>query len=184
MLRRNHASAEVVDTSKQTEKIFKTFHDNEPHRRTKMQFGWPKEMQEVGTGKAVMYRSNKWQLDPKVFEDYKHLAESDNTVYATPGFLRDWHNPRKALESDGPMVELEQPMPRDWAVLAPLLGVQLTLEGEDPGPYEIVVAHGMLAGAKHPVTKEVMLVVYTKSAGVHMLITGAELTIEKDGVAG
>ena len=42
----------------------------------------------------------------------------------------------------------------------------------------------MLAGAKHPVTKEVMLVVYTKSAGVHMLITGAELTIEKDGVAG
>lgn len=184
MLRRNYASAKVVDTSKQSEKIFKTFHDNDPSRRTNLAFGWPTRMQEVGTGKAVMYRSNKWQLDPGVYEDYKHIAESENTVLAMPGFIRDWHNPRKALESDGPMVELVQPMPRDWAVLAPLLGVQLKLDGDDPGPYEVVVAHGMLAGAKHPVTKEAMLVVYTKAGGVHMLITGAELAIEKDGVAG
>jgi hypothetical protein len=174
----------VVDTSAAAKKTYEVFNDRPPARKTPLPFGWPARMQEVGIGKATMYRSNKWKSKRTEYEDYKHIAESDNTVYAAPGFLRDWHNPGKPLHVTGPMVQLIEPMPQHFAVLAPLLGVQLKLFGEDNGYYEVTVAHGLLGGAEHPTTHEKMLIVYTKTGGVHMLITGEELDILKDGIDG
>jgi hypothetical protein len=42
----------------------------------------------------------------------------------------------------------------------------------------------MLGGAEHPKTKEPFLFVYTASGGVHMMLTGPKLDIEKDGIVG
>lgn len=196
----------VVDTSEQAEKTFRTFMARDHKRHVPMNFSWPKAMQEIGVGKAVMYRSNKWKSNPKEFEDYKHIAESEQAVYVTPGFLRDWHNPKKKIEVHGPMVTLREPMPSHFAVLAPLLGVQLRLSGPDDGKpkgrskflsnqgrvrpagdddlFEVVVKQGMLGAAVHPETKEPFIFVYTVADGVHMILTGKELDIEKDGIVG
>jgi hypothetical protein len=42
----------------------------------------------------------------------------------------------------------------------------------------------MLGGARFPDNDEAFLFVYTKKGGVHMIITGKELEIEKDGITG
>lgn len=191
----------VIDTSEQAEKTFRTFMARDHKRHVPMSFSWPKTMQEIGVGKAVMYRSNKWKSNPKEFEDYKHVAESEQAVYVTPGFLREWSNPRQKIEVFGPMVTLREPMPSHFAVLAPLLGVQLRLSGpkgrskflanqglvfpsDESELFEVVVKHGMLGAAVHPETKEKFIFVYTTAGGVHMLLTGRELDIEKDGIVG
>lgn len=181
----------LVDTSLQAEDTFRTFMARDHKRHVPMRFSWPKQMQEIGVGKAVMYHSNKWKRNAKEFEDYKHIAEAEQAVYAAPGFLRDWHNPRQKLEVHGPMVTFEEPMPQHFAVLAPLLGVQVRLAGPngapmpgDEGLYEIIVKHGMLGAATHPETEEPFVFVYTTTGGVHMLLTGKDLDIEKDGIVG
>ncbi len=53
--------------------------------------------------------------------------------------------------------------------------------GADMGKSDWWKERAELAGAQHPVTKEKLLVIYTKGGGVHLMITGSELTIEKDG---
>lgn len=181
----------VVDTTESAEAKYRTFMARDHKRHVPMKFSWPKRMQEVGVGTAVMYRSNKWKQNPKEWEDYKHVAEAEQAVYVTPGFLRDWHNPRKKLDVHGPMVTLQEPMPKHFAVLAPLLGVQLRLSGPDGKPvqgdeglYEVSIKHGMLGAAVHPKTNEPFIFVYTTTGGIHMLMTGKELDIEKDGIVG
>lgn len=174
-------SVEVVDTSRHAESMFNKFHDKKHRKHTELPFTWPEKIQEVGEGRSVMYRSNKWKLDPEEYEDYKHLAESPNMVYAEPGFLREWSDPRRRIGVSGPMVNLQSPMPRHVAVLASLLGVQVKI-GSDY--YEVTVPHGMLAGGEHPKTNEKFLVIYTKNGGVHMIITGKELDVERDGIVG
>lgn len=178
----------VADTSEQAEKTFRTFMARDHKRHVPMSFSWPRTMQEIGVGKAVMYRSNKWKSNPKEFEDYKHIAESEQAVYVTPGFLREWSNPRQKIEVYGPMVKLQEPMPSHFAVLAPLLGVQLRLSGpgssDESDLFEVVIKHGMLGAAVHPETKEPFIFVYTTAGGVHMLLTGKELDVEKDGIVG
>ncbi len=149
-------------------------------------------MQEVGEGCAEMYRSSKWQKD----DDYKHvpgLEGGTRTAYVVPGFLREWGQPAKRIKISGPMVELEAPMPRHFTRLGPLLGVQLHLYAEDEsgalvlpkgaGFMEVRMARGELGAAEHPATKETFLFVYS-TEGVHMLLTGPKLEIEKDGIAG
>lgn len=180
----------VVDTEELAANTYQTFMDRKHRRKQTMKFGWPEKMQEVGIGKAVMYRSNKWKLDAREWEDYKHVAEATQTLYVTPGFLREWGDPRKKMPVDGPIVSFEEPMPKHFAILAPLIGIQARLY-EKRGktrrlgdPYEIVIARAMLGGAHHPETNEPFLFVYTRSGGVHMLLTGPELDIEKDGIVG
>jgi hypothetical protein len=183
----------VVDTSESAKKTFKTFHARESRREIELPFVWPARLQEVGAGKAEMYRSNKWKKDLKEHEDYKHVVESTRTVYVAPGFLVDDRDPRKKIRVVGPMVEFEDPMPKHITVLGPLLGIQLCLyegEGEDvslpkgdEGLFEVSVARAMLAAAVHPKTKETFLLVYTED-GVHMILAGDRLSIEKDGITG
>ena len=187
----------VVDTQETAEKTFKTFYAREHARELPMHFGWPSKMQEIGVGGAEMYRSNKWQKSLSEHEDYKHVAEGSRTVYAEPGFLRAWGSPSKRIEVVGPMMKFEEPMPKHFTRLGPLLGVQVRLyepdpEGEkgdfrlprgDKGFHEVSIARAWLGSAKHPKTNETFLFVYTPE-GVHMILTGGSLTIGKDGIAG
>jgi hypothetical protein len=162
-----------------------------------MRWRWPKVMQEVGEWRAgsgaVMYASNKWQKNPKTVIDYKHLAEGPQRLLVLPGFLRDYHRPGSKLRVMGPMVELDAPMPDAFAVLAPILGIQASLydEGTDEDPkasgeslYQINIANATLGAAKHPVTGQVFIFVYTEREGPLCLITGDSLGVEKDGIVG
>ena len=184
----------VVDTKDKAKGTFETFYARPSKREIELPFEWPRAMQEVGVGKAEMYRSNKWKKDLKETEPYKHVAEGTRTVYVKPGFLVEDASPSKKMRVVGPMYELEEPMPKHVTVLGPLLGVQLCLyEGEseddahlpkgDSGFYEVWVARGILAAAVHPKTNETFLIVYTPD-GVQMILTGDKLSIEKDGIAG
>jgi len=184
----------VVDTERQAEKTFKTFYDREHREEIELPFSWPSKMQEIGVGGAEMYRSNKWQKNLADNEDYKHVAEGTRTVFAEPGFLREWGSPAKRIKVVGPMVKFEEPMPKHITRLGHLLGVQVRLytkakDGSLVVPkgnenrYEVSVARAWLGTARHPETKEEFLVVYSHT-GLHMLLTGGSLTVEKDGIAG
>lgn len=174
----------VIDTKDSATKMRENFTRERARREQKMPFGWPPQMQEIGSGKAIMYRSNKWQPSPTEFEDYKHVAEADQRVYVVPGFLRDYNDPRERWRVEGPMVEFREPMPKHFTKLAPLLGVQLHLDGyKDEGYVEVKVARAWVGAAKHPVTKETMVFVFTNE-GVHILFTGPELDVERDGIVG
>lgn len=181
----------VIDTKDQAVKTYQTFYAREHEREVPMKFGWPKKMQEIGSGGAEMYHSTKWKKP----DDYKHVAEGSRTVFATPGFLCREHTSQKA-KVVGPVIQFEEPMPKHFTVLGNLLGVQMRLyeaykngkgvfaKDSDDGCIEIRVAQGKLGAAKHPKTGEVFLFVYTLTGGVHMILTGGSLTIGKDGIAG
>lgn len=180
----------TVPTEASARKMFEDFHDRPSRRRVPFNFSWPKAYQEVGRAEAQMYRSNKWKKNPREFEDYKHIAEGPQHCYVVSGFLRDYET-NKPLKVYGPKIFLDEKMPEHVTILAPLIGVQLQLydaSGKLPRGeerlYEIVVGNGMLAGARFPETDEAFLVVYTKEGGVHMLITGEELDVERDGIVG
>lgn len=185
----------VIDTRDPAREMFTTFHKRNPRREVEFGWTWPESMQEVGVGEAEMYRSNKWKKRLDDYEDYKHLAESPRLTYCTPGFLREWSNPRRKLDVAGDWVHFGGPMPKHFTILAPLLGVQLRLfqKGEDgklylppngDSLYEVRINRAMLGGARHPDTKEVFLFVYTKAGGVHMMMTGNELGVTEDGIVG
>jgi hypothetical protein len=184
----------VIETKDVATKTFETFYDRPSKREIPLEFGWPKELQEVGVGKAEMYTSNKWKKSRSDFEDYKHVAEGLRTVYAEPGFLRVGAHPARMMPVYGPMASFEEPMPKHFARLGPLLGVQVRLydrddkgelyvPGGDDRVYEVEIARAWLGSARHPGTKETFLFVYTPD-GVHMILTGDKLSIEKDGIAG
>jgi hypothetical protein len=185
----------VVDTRKEAEKLFKTFHARNPAREVKVKWTWPRRMREAGVAQAEMYESNKWKLDLKEFEDYKHVADGPRLTYVRPNWLREFANPNKRIPIVGEEVTFKSPMPKHFAILGPLIAVQLRLfEKDESGKivlpkgkeeaWEVRLAHGMLGGARHPETEEPFLFVYTRSSGIGMIITGDELEISKDGIAG
>lgn len=169
----------------------RTFHDKEPDHETPVRWEWPPTLREVGSCEAVMYSSAKWQRRANRYIDYKHVAEGKQRLCVKPGFLRDEEG-GGALAVVGPTVELNG-MPRSFAVLAKVLGLQANLyagtaddyhlpdDGENL--YQIDIAGAWLGAARHPTTDETLLFVYTDS-GVHCVITGAKLAIEKDGIVG
>lgn len=182
----------VVDTSDRARETFETFHRRPSRRRMPMNFEWPSSMIEAGAGRAELYRSNKWKSNLSEFEQYKHIVESDRTILVVPGVLRT-RDGRKALPLCGDVVCFEEPMPRDFSRLGPLQGVQIQLlscDRDEPymsdgtNIYEIDFAHGWLAAAEHPTTKETILFVYTEDDGVRMVLTGSELAVERDGIVG
>ena len=180
----------TADTELQARRMYEEFHAKVPKRRQHYDFGWPKKMQEVGRAQAQMYRSNKWQMDPNVTEDYKHIAEAPQKCFVVPGFLRTFRE-NSPLEVYGPVYDVVEPMPKHITVLAPLIGIQVRLYNKDlklprgnSGLFEIEVPHGMLGSANDPKSGEPFLVVYTRRGGVHMIITGKELDVERDGIVG
>lgn len=184
----------LIDTEDEATRLFETFTARSRRQSTEMPFDWPAKVQRVGVAVAELYRSNKWKSDLKDFEDYKHIAESAHTCYVVPGFLREKGNATKPLRVHGPVVNtakvIGSPAPRHFAILAPLLGIQLHLDGpggrpmsEDKGLFEITVAHAHLGAARPRSGWGAFLFVYTQS-GVHMIIAGKQLNVEADGITG
>lgn len=157
---------------------------------------WPASLQWIGESHAVAYESDKWKEDGD-YELYKHLAESKNHVYAVKGLLRDddgekWH-------TIGPMVSLPAYMPDHFAELALFteVNIQLFTGGTDASPrlgrgddgfVAVEIAGGILCAGYYR-TKQSgpdvpFLFVCTKRSGPELLITGAELDIEADGIVG
>lgn len=163
------------------------------HEET-MRWSWPKRMQEVGSWSpgegAVMYASNKWQRNPRNVIDYKHVAEGRQRLLVIPGFIRNYHRPGSKVRVDGPMCDLNGPMPEAFAVLAPILGIQASLysnepdDEEDDSVYQIEIAKAMLGAAKHPKSGQTFLFVYTEADGPLCVLTGDILDVEKDGIVG
>jgi len=148
----------------------------------------------VGVAVAELYRSNKWKSDLADYEDYKHIAESPHICYVVPGFLRQKDSPSTSLKTHGATVSVSRiigsPAPQHFAVLAPLLGIQLHLQDaqgnllpEEKGLYEITVAHAHLGAARPVRGRGAFLFVYTK-AGIHMIIAGKQLDVLADGITG
>jgi len=175
-------------------KMREKFYDKEPKHVETVRWKWPSRMREVGECVAVMYTSDKWHESGN-YEDYKHVAEGPQTIYVVDGFLRDADadpSGRKKLSVCGPMVDLNGPMPDAFAVLAPILGVQVRLYEEtddrelvltDDGLRQVDIAGAKLGGARHPRTGEAFLIIYD-SRRVLAIIVGEKLDVERDGIVG
>lgn len=170
--------------------IRRKFYDQEPNKKTPMPWEWPRHLQEVGVCEAVMYTSDKWhrRFD---FEDYKHRKEGPQYVLVRKNFVVDYFDPKTPIPMFGPSVELDK-MPRFFAVLAPILGIQVCLYDSYDGDsatlsrdwHQIDIPRAKLGAAEHPVTGDTFLFVYTEKHGVLTVIVGDELGVEKDGIVG
>lgn len=181
----NRRRIELVDTREDARRMRQTFMDREPESEARQPFTWPPELQEVGRCLSLMYRSDKWT---KRWEDYKHVAEFPQEFLCERSFLETWDG--KILPVHGPLVEMPDVMPRHFAFLSDLIGVQVHLYGandklakEDAARIEIRVPRARLGGARLPDTGMPFLFVYT-TQGVHAIVTGPELDVEKDGIVG
>ncbi len=195
----------VVDARAEAKRMREAFQAKPVKNSETVPFTWPTEMQDVGRCLSVAYMSDKWKAT-REFEDYKHVAEAPQHLLTTPGFLVDWETD-DPIEVVGPWVDLPQPMPRHFAKLARFIGLQFQLYSEctSRGPrlgrsaediMEFRLRHGMLAGTRLPEDIDVeypdigieagapVLFVYTLEGGIHTIITGKELDVEKDGIVG
>lgn len=166
-------------------KLRENFRDEPATEILDLGWTWPKTMRQVGVCESVMYVSDKWH-DKGDFEDYKHVAESSQQLYARPGKLVDLGSSKKRKES-GPTVEISG-MPDTIAILAKFLGVQCRFfdaKGKlTPDYYQIDIKQAELGGGRHRDTGEIFLVVYTRADGPLLIVTGNALGIEKDGIVG
>jgi hypothetical protein len=182
----------------EAEHIRETFVDRPVEKSERVRWHWPKSVQEVGQCVAVMYSSDKWQKRRGELVDYKHVSEGPQRISVARGFLRDFDSDpsgRRALTVVGPHVKLNGPMPDSFAVLAPLLGLQVRLyelQGNEPvlpsgdeGLYQVDTdpERVMLGAAKHPESNETFLIVYD-GGRVLAVITGDVLDVKKDGIVG
>lgn len=191
----------VYDAEDVARDMRETFTKKKVREKIQFPFDWPKKMQHVGDSLAVAYQSDKWK-DEGDFELYKHLAESKNRVFMVSGFLRDYHNPKKAWPTIGPMIDMtEIPLPKDFAELALFEEADLKLHVKgtesrprfgrgDDGIVKVTLAHGMLGGGKIMWSEvngdedQPFLFVYDEREGVKLFITGDELDVEADGIVG
>jgi len=185
---------QLVDSLDQARAMRETFMDRESKREKRMPFTWPTDLQHIGQCIAIEYRSDKWH--PREDEDYKHIAEAPQDILACRDFLCPWDAPRTPIETFGPMMPLAQPLPRHFAELPEVLGVQLRLYvagGRKPrfgrgdeGYVQVRIPRCMLGGARHPKNGRAFLFLYNpdREDGVHAVITGSKLDIEKDGIVG
>lgn len=203
-MRRNRRR--VVDAREEARRMREDFYDKKSRHSERMPFTWPTELQDVGRCLSVAYSSDKWKSE-REFEDYKHIAEAPQHLLTTRGFLVDWETD-EPIDAVGPWVELPDPMPRHFAKLARFIGLQFHLYSEctprggrlgrsADDVMEFRLRRGMLGAAKLPEDIGVeypelgiragapVLLVYTlEQHGVHALITGKQLGVEKDGIVG
>lgn len=171
--------------------IRETFQDAPSRKVEPVSWQWPRAMREIGSCEAVMYTSDKWRHSGDMV-DYKHLSEGPQRILVKKDFLREYHYTEERIPVCGPEVELNRPMPSAFAVLAPILGVQVRLYEPDARGeptlsrgdiYQVVISRAMLGGAEHPDTREKFLIIYTKRE-LCAIIVGDILDIEKDGIVG
>jgi hypothetical protein len=185
-----------------------TFNDRPWEYREELPFSWPSYMQNVGDSLAVAYASDKWKPKgsngKRESELYKHLAESRNRALVQPALLRDEYKPNKPWPTKGPMVSLAQvPLPQHFAVLGLFEEIDLQLytkgtnrkpafsDDKDEGVVGVRVRHGMLGGSYIRWSElyddekdQPFLFVYTRAAGVCIIVVGDSLDVKKDGIVG
>jgi hypothetical protein len=121
-----------------------------------------------------------------------------------PGLLRDEYKPNKAWPTKGPTVSLASvPMPQHFAVLGLFEEINLQLftkgtnrspafsDDKDEGVVGVRVRHGMLGGSYIRWSElydnekdQPFLFVYTRAAGVCIIVVGDDLDVHKDGIVG
>jgi hypothetical protein len=190
----NAASERFKDTEDEAKALFETFHARSHTKKFNTNFSWPNTMRLIGEAKAELYRSNKWKSDLRDFEDYKHIAETFQHVYVAPSFpIQYWDDRRESVKVHGKSHRIEDiigsPLPIHFSNIAPVIGVQIQLYGAngkpqkgDAGLGEVTLAHAMWGGAKRQDTGRAFLFIYTKTGGVHLLVTGDKLDIISDGI--
>jgi len=200
----------VVDAEEIARSMRKTFQAKEPKEKVELPFTWRSQMQHVGDSLAVCYASDKWKKKEGDLEVYKHIAESRNRVFCTPKFLRPFEDEDSYYPALGPMVSFtDVPMPKHFAVLGYFEECNLCLHSsgsheqpafaenpKDDAVVKVLLKHGMLGASKMRWSTlddgrkdQPFLLVYTEPraddpGGVHMIIVGEELDVEKDGIVG
>lgn len=201
-MKANKGRVRVYDANEVARGIRETFTAKPVRETISLPFTWPTQLHNVGDSLAVAYASDKWKKDGDM-ELYKHLAESRNRVLCLPGLLHSYHDPSEKWAMIGPMVSLaDVPMPKHVAILGLFEEANLKLytggtdedpefgDEEDDGVVKVAVKHGMLCASMIRWSEvsnqpdQPFLAVYTEDEGVHMIIVGDELDVEKDGIVG
>lgn len=149
----------------------------------------------VGTCESVAYASNKWKGGKK-FEEFKHVAESKQDLYAVKGAISGFRSPGPwwTPSADG----VEEPV---CAELAPLLFLQSRLfvdvdaKGNgvfgkgDEGCAEIhpsgcMLFATVLVDRRDRSGGEPALLVHHRTQGLQFLIVGQSLNVTRDGIVG
>lgn len=158
---------------------------------------WPNRIYPIGRVFSEAYSSDKWQKTD-FWEDYKHIAEGPQFIYATDTAFRA--RPELRYHLDGSRVEgepIDAKMPRVIAEGAPVIFLQVRLfhsEGQfanvgDEGyrrldmPGSVWYAGYALPKSGHG-RKKFFLTVIDRNEGVHFIIVGSKLEITKDGIVG
>lgn len=193
-----HPTIESFDHAKQMREIF---YGSRSKKIKNHNFGWPRFFRYLGITNAENYFSDK-KLAKGNWEPFKHIAEGPQYLFVNDEntrMINDNGQPIALRESKRKRgsdrfskvpneffvktfeVNPKFAMPKQLADLAPCLGIQW----KDPsGKFlEVRIPNSFLAGARHPITEEVILVVYTDE-GIHFIITGDELDITEDGIVG
>jgi hypothetical protein len=181
------------DTEDEAKSLFETFHARSHTKRFNTDFSWPRSMKCIGEAKAELYRSNKWKSDLRDFEDYKHIAETFQYVYVVPSLPLQYWDGRETVKVHGKTQRIEEiigsPLPTHFSNIAPVVGIQIQLNGAngrpqkgDAGLGELTFAHAIWGGARRQDTGRAFLFIYTKQGGVQLLVTGDKLDIISDGI--
>ena len=202
------ARPRVYDAEDLSRDMVERFNDRPVEYIANLRYGWPSKMQNVGDSLAVAYDSDKWKPKGKngkrESELYKHLAESRNRALVKPRLLHNQYHPNKRWPVKGRMVSLaEVPMPQHFAILGLFEEVNLQLytqgtkqrpafsDDKDEGIVKVKLRHGMLGGSYlrwsemyEDANDQLFLFVYTKSAGVCIVVVGDKLDVHRDGIIG
>lgn len=152
-------------------------------------------LQYVGSNESCAYASNKWGKG-KQFEEFKHVSESKQRLFAAKGALADGPYAGPVWTPSDDVV-----LPTACAELSVLLFLEARLfvdENEDgngvfgkgdEGCVRIVPAGCLLYGAylgdkQKSGYGEPVLLVISKTRGLQFLITGNGLDVTKDGIVG
>lgn len=143
--------------------------------------GWPAGIRYVGRCLGVAYSSDKWQKDSD-FEDYKHIVEAPQDLYAFACSA--------TTHIVGAPADIGAKLPDVLAELAPLLYIEAQLvasarggkEVYHPNPSIVQPPAALLYGGY--ADKEPFLCVGSQANGMMFLITGEELNVERDGITG
>jgi hypothetical protein len=153
------------------------FKDRPWEYQEELPFSWPTYMQNVGDSLAVAYDSDKWKPKgnggKREGELYKHLAESRNRALVQPGLLRLFEEINLQLFTKG-------------TNRSPAFS-----DDKDEGVVGVRVRHGMLGGSYIRWSElydnekdQPFLFVYTRAAGVCIIVVGDDLDVHKDGIVG
>lgn len=180
--------------------MFERFTDRPVEKVAKLPFDWPKQLQFIGHSLAVAYSSTKWERPNsrgrRKIHAYKHLAESENRIFARKGWVPDF-------DVMGPQIPFagKAPLPEDFAHLGlfELVDIHLFNAGssKSPGfdPDDELIVEVEMGGARlggslllwstvSDLPDEPFLFVYTPRGGVQCIIVGDDLAIHKDGIIG